>query len=242
MTNWAKMVEVIPEGERGNVKVQHFTVSEEASRFSNVRASISSFRGEYVEPGRYARLIVDGKVMMSDTLMEKSTNSLAVHQANGDVLIAGMGLGVMLIPVCQKPEVRSVTVVEKSADVIALVEPHVRAYLGEDAKKLTVIEADIFQFPLKKGQKWDTLWFDVWADICESNLDEVTTLKRKFARRLNRENPKCWVQAWQEEYLRYLRRQSKRQEKERAYWRNPLSPLAGELPKEVDGVKLEDDQ
>jgi hypothetical protein len=52
------------------------------------------------------------------------------------------------------------------------------------------------------------------VNICEDNLDEVTTLKRKFARRLNRENPKCEMMAWQEDHLRYLRRQSKRQERE----------------------------
>ncbi len=91
---------------------------------------------------------------------------------------------------------------------------------------------------MKKGQKWDTIWLDIWVDICEDNLDEVTALKRKFARRLNRENPEYWMQAWQEDYLRYLRRQSRRQEREWAFWRRPLQELTGSLPTKDGNVEL----
>lgn len=205
------MVEVVPEGQIGEAKVMHFEVSEKMSRMTSIRAALNSSRNEYVPGGRYAKLIVGQDLMMSDTLMEQSTNARAVMEANGDVLIAGMGLGVMLIPVCRKPDVRSVLVVEKSADVIVLIEPHVRRFLGADAAKLTVVQGDIFDFKPPKGQKWDVLWFDIWAQKCEDNLDEMSVLKRRFARRLNRGNPKCWMGAWEEARLRYLRRQSRRE-------------------------------
>jgi len=149
-----------------------------------------------------------------------------------------MGLGVMLIPVCRKPEVTKVLVVEKSADVIALVEPHVRKFLGKDAEKLTIVQGDIFDFKPPKGEKWDTIWMDIWPTVCEDNLDGLATLKRRFCKRLNKENSNCWMGAWQESTLRYLRRQSRREEREWAYWRNPLMELAGKLPDEVGGVGL----
>jgi hypothetical protein len=196
MIEWARMIEVVPEGQVGEAKVTHFEVSKKASDFTSLRAAVNACSGEYVPPGKYARLVVGKHLMMSDTLMEQSTNSHAVYRANGDVLIAGMGLGVMLIPVCRKPEVRSVLVIEKSADVIALVEPHVRAHLGADAAKLTVINMDIFDFYPPKGQKWDVLWFDIWPTVCEDNLDGLATLKRRFCKRLNKENPQCWMGAW----------------------------------------------
>lgn len=238
MINWARMIEVIPEGQIGEAKVTHFEMSKEASRMTSIRAAFNACAGEYVPEGRYARLVVGDDLMMSDTLMEQSTNSRAVMEANGSVLIAGMGLGVMLIPVCRKPEVTKVLVIEKSADVIALVGPHVRAHLGADAAKLTILNADIFDFSPPKGQKWDVLWFDIWPSVCEDNLDGLTKLKRRYAKRLNRENPKCWMRAWEEDRLRYLRRQSKREEREWSYWRNPLMELAGKLPKEEGGVAL----
>lgn len=236
--NWPEMVKVVPEGERGEAKVTHFEVSKKDSDFTSLRAAVTMCTGAYVPPGKYARLVVGRDLMMSDTLMERSTNTQAVLEANGDVLIAGMGLGVMLIPVCQKPEVKRVLVIEKSADVIALVEPHVRAHLGADAAKLTILNADIFDFSPPKGQKWDTIWFDIWPNVCEDNLDGLAILKRRYAKRLNRENPKCWMGAWEEATLRHLRRQSRREDREWAYWHKPMASLSGKLPDEVDGVKL----
>jgi len=236
---WPKMVEVVPEGERGDAKVTHFEVSEKDSAYSRMRASVQGYAGEFVPPGRYARLVVGGSLMMSDTEMEQHTNSRAIYQANGSVLIAGMGLGVMLIPVCQKPGVTKVLVVEKSQDVIDLVEPHVRKFLGEDAEKLTIIQGDIFDFKPQKGEKWDTIWFDIWPDVCEDNLDGLATLKRRFSKRLNKENPECWMGAWEEARLRYLRRQSRREEREWSHcWRNPLQELAGKLPTKDGNVDL----
>lgn len=235
---WPEMVKVVPEGERGEAKVMHFEVTKKDSDFTSLRAAVTSCTGMFVPPGKYARLVVGRDLMMSDTLMEKSTNTRAVLEANGDVLIAGMGLGVMLIPVCRKPEVQRVLVIEKSQDVINLVGPHVRAHLGADAGKLTILNADIFDFSPPKGQKWDTIWFDVWAQECEDNLDDISKLKRRFAKRLNRENPKSWMGAWVEDRLRDLRRRSRREERKWGFWRNPLSSLAGKLPEDVDGVKL----
>jgi len=235
---WPKMVEVVPEGERGEAKVAHFEVDEKASRFTSIRAAVNMRSGEYVPPGRYARLVVGGDLMMSDTQMEQDTNSCAVHAANGDVLIAGMGLGVMLIPTCRKPEVTKVLVVEKSKDVIDLVGPHVRRFLGKDAEKLTIVQGDIFDFKPPKGQMWDTIWWDVWPTVCEDNLDGLSTLKRRFCKRLNKGNPRCWMGAWEEDSLRDMRRRSRREEREWAFWRNPLMELAGRIPKEVDGVSL----
>ena len=52
--------------------------------------------GEYVPPGRYARLFVNGTMFMSDTPMERNTNYAVVRNAHGNVLIAGLGIGLRL--------------------------------------------------------------------------------------------------------------------------------------------------
>ena len=154
-------------------------------------------------------LLLDGDVMMSDTENERLTNRQAVIGAHGDVLIAGLGIGMILIPMLQRPEVRSVTVLEKSADVIALVEPAIREYTIY-ASKLAVIEADCFAWVMPKGLKWDWIYFDIWPDICTDNLPEIAQLKRKYSRRLNSEsNPNARMFAWCETKLRAKRRRER---------------------------------
>ncbi len=207
MINWPKMAEILPESILGSAQIKHFEVSKSASEFSLVRSAVTQSRDAYIPEGIYACLEINGHLTMSNTLMEQNSNSQAVYCANGHVLIAGLGLGMMLIPVCRKIEVQTVYVLEKNSDVIALVEPQVRKVLStEENLKLKIIYADVFTWKPEKDQKFDTIWFDIWSDICTDNLKEVSTLKRRFARRLNRMNSKCWLGVWQERELRYFKR------------------------------------
>jgi len=227
---YVPMRKVIPPGRSGRVAVEHFTVSEADAKFSAMRAAIKADRDIEVPAGEYVRLVIapksladkclgdlssdgefPGDVMMSDTQMEQNTNIEFLIQARGRVLVAGLGLGMVLIPTLKKDLVESIQVLELSPDVIKLVEPHLRKYLTKKAnKKLTITQADIFEWNPQKGEKWDTIYFDIWADSSEENLEQVTRLKRKFARRLNRENPDAWMGAWKESDLRYWRNYHRR--------------------------------
>lgn len=199
------MVDIVPEGATCNVKIEHFEVSKADSDFTRLRAF--QHPGEYVPPGKYVRLRVGGGVMMSDTPMEQDSNSDVMYRANGKVLIAGLGIGMILVPILENPDVTEVTVVEKSSEVLTLVGGRGKF---PNIEKLKLVHADIFEWTLPVGARWDTIYFDIWQDICEDNLEEVTRLKRKFALRLNRDNPQAWMGAWQEENLRYERRRRAR--------------------------------
>jgi len=200
MSTFHEMHKVVPEGECGAAKVEHFTVTEEASRFTALRGAL-----DYVPPGRYARLLVGGHTVMSDTDLEHRTNFEVVRKAQGDVLIAGLGLGMILWPIVAKPEVRSVLVVELRPEVIALVGPHL------PRKKLRmVVEGDIYTWRPPKGTKYDTIYFDIWSDLCTDNLDEMTKLHRAFCRH---KAPDGWMGSWGQEVLRYRRRQEQREER-----------------------------
>jgi hypothetical protein len=204
--SFPKMVEIVPEGDIGIARLEHFEVSRSASELSAFRGGLS-----YVPEGRYAKLIVDGVLMMSDTRMEKNSNYDALFAANGKVLISGLGMGMITVPICAKDEVESVLVLEKSQDVIDLIGPHIAH------PKLTIICADCFEWQPPKGEKWDAIYHDIWPEICEDNLKEIAKLKRKFARRLNRENPKCSQIAWMEDHLRAERRRNQRWEREMGF-------------------------
>lgn len=206
MRLFESMATVIPEGtaDGGTVRVQHRHISEAEARFDAIRAA---WRG-YVpcQEGSLCCLLIDGGLMMSDGCNEHRTNEMVVHKARGDVLIAGLGLGMILLPILRKPEVRTVTVIEKYAGVIELVKPALQKHLGVLADKLTIITADIFTWKPAEHACFDTIYFDIWPDICIDNLAEITRLRRRFTRRLRLGG---WMGAWVEHHLRQKKRLGK---------------------------------
>jgi spermidine synthase len=120
-----------------------------------------------------------------------------LREARGDVLIAGLGIGMILVPILSKPEVNRVLVIEKYQDVIDLVGSHVAH------SKLTIECADILEYKPAKGSKWNTIYFDIWPDICTDNLDEIATLKQRFKYHKAVDG---WMGAWVEGELRGRRR------------------------------------
>lgn len=202
------MVDFLPEGEKGGAKVEHVQVGKHDAGFSMIRAIATGGREAPVSEGAYAHLLVNGGLVMSDTQMERRSNYGVAHNAGGDVLIAGLGIGMILLPILANPEVKTVTVIELSQDVIDLVEPHIRKASGKNAAKLTVVCADIFEWKVPKGQKWDCIYFDIWADICTDNLKGMTRLHRKFARR---KNPGGWMDSWMRETLKLQKARDRRE-------------------------------
>src|SRR5512138_844997 len=109
MSTFTDMVGVVPSGTKGRARIEHRTVSKEDSDFTRIRAI--QHPEAYVDPGDYCQLYVDNALMMSDTRMERRTNLGVVVNAEGSVLIAGLGVGLILVPIMAKAEVTSITVV-----------------------------------------------------------------------------------------------------------------------------------
>jgi predicted membrane-bound spermidine synthase len=200
---WVDMVTVIPSRSQGVARIEHCVVTPEEESRSHTRAVVTGRADFLVRKGSYAQLFVNQELMMSDTPMERRTNSGLLWRAKGHVFIAGLGVGMVVPPLVANPEVTRVTIVEKYDDVIALVEAPLRAFLGEQAAKLEVIHSDIFDFKAPKDQKYDTIYFDIWPDIDISNLEEMTLLHRRFARR---KAPEGWMHSWQKDTLQYRKR------------------------------------
>lgn len=190
------MATIIPPGRDEDVEVQHHTVTREQAERDNLYAALHGDRYGAVSPGRYATLRVGGALMMSDTDMEWDTNREFMRLAHGRVLVGGLGLGFTLIPVLAKPEVESVTVIEKHAAVPRLVLPSLTGTPG--FPKLRVIVDDVMTWTPPKGAAWEVIYFDIWPLICGDNVAEMSRLKRRFARRLNRADPRAWMGCWRE--------------------------------------------
>lgn len=194
-----QMASVVPEGTHGKWAIQHFTVTKDEPQF---RAMFHP--DEYVEPGTYARLTHNNHVVMSDTRMEQRSNHWAVLDARGDVLIGGLGLGMVLLPVLKKPDVQSVTIIERSPDVVALVVPALMKRLTPaERKKLHVVQADAYDWaPAHKGRQFDFAYFDIWTDICEDNLEDMKRLGRHYQRYMRKGGK---IRHWQRALLEYRR-------------------------------------
>jgi len=191
----------VPEGTAGNYAIERYEVFEEDAKFSEVRAVISfSERGRAVPAGTYTRLVRKGgiyrrTVVMSDTPSEIRDHRLAIRVARGDVLLNGLGLGVMARACLMKPEVEHVTVVELAREVIMLVEPWLAEIARKANTRLTIIHANALEWQPPKNKRWDAVWHDIWDDICADNLPDMHKLHRRFGRRCDWQGSWCRAEA-----------------------------------------------
>jgi hypothetical protein len=214
-----KMSTVLPDGATvGKARIVHVTPSKEDAAFASIRAMMHK-RGSVQAGETLCQLFSGNCLWMSDTSDERRDHWAPHHYAKGQVLIGGLGLGMVTLGCALKPEVEKVTVIEMDPDVIALVLPHLRAALesqGVSPDKIEVIQADVFKWKPPKGVKYDCIWMDVWEEICTDNLDSYAKLNRKFAK--NRA-PGGYRGAWAEDELRHLKRQEAAEDRFRNLWR-----------------------
>jgi hypothetical protein len=197
---YTDMVKVLPEGVVGKAEIKHFKIGEKEAIMTATRAVVTSGREPPISEGTYAQLYVNGAMVMSDTQMERRSNLGLIWNAKGRVLIAGLGLGLVVLPVAAKDDVVSITVIEQSQDVIDLVTPPLRVALGDNSSKLGVLQGDIFEWKPKPNSKWDTIYFDIWTDICTDNLKGMARLHRRFGGRKNKDG---WMESWMHDSLKH---------------------------------------
>lgn len=167
----------VPEGVSGDWKVERFTVPQEYAIFFNMQKCLEGNPDRCIEAGTYTRLMYTDIIVMSDTPAEKRDHLEFVIRAKGNILINGMGLGYAIEACCRKTSVKSITVIEKSSDVIWLCKQH---YLNRYPGKVEIIHADAFTWEPPKGVRYDAVWHDIWNHTCSDNLKEMDQLHYKY--------------------------------------------------------------
>lgn len=193
--------------EKGEAKISTYEFSEEKNPFYNMKVIMSGGHMMRMDAGDYVRLEIENELMMSDTRMEKDSNREFCYEAKGRVLIAGLGIGLVLHNLTQsicEGKVTEIIVVEKSQDLIDLVSP----YFQNNIDKLKIIQGDIFEWSPTKGEKFNTIYFDIWPKISVDNLEEMKKLHRRFKRFLDRAHP-CWMDSWMKKELQKRKRQER---------------------------------
>lgn len=175
----------VPDGIVGDWKVETFEVQDR--ELSQMISMMKTGRG--VPAGKYKALKRNGDIIMSNTPDEIRDFWRFVCRAKGSILVNGLGLGVLLKALLNKPEITDVTVIEKSEDVIKLVGETYRK-----DKRVTIIHADAFDYQPPKGKRYNAVWHDIWDNICSDNLEEIKRLHRKYGRKTDYQESWCRYQ------------------------------------------------
>jgi hypothetical protein len=191
----------IPEGRSNNVVVEKFTVTEEECK--------RWFFRDCPPPGEYTRLMRDGRLWMSDTPDEMRVHSGFIYKAQGDILINGLGIGLVIANLLPKPGITSITINEISEDVIKLVAP---AYLTDP--RVTINHADAFLWKPENKQRFDAIWHDIWSEYHTDLLPQMSKLARRYGHWLK---PGGFHGCWKKEELIWRRDQEKRRNRHYLY-------------------------
>lgn len=191
MRDYKKMADILTPVKVNDVSVDVFEIKE--SSFSSMMSGIG--------PGRYARLRINGECMMSETPMEQRTNRNFICDAYGDVLIGGLGIGMIILAIQDEPEIKSITVIESNKNVIDAILPQLPIN-----DKVQVINSDVFTY--KPKQKFDCIYMDIWAYVNRDVYKEMVKLKRRYGHYLKsaEESPKRFNKCWAEWYAKNERR------------------------------------
>lgn len=164
---YKNMSEILKDGKVGCYALSRFVITDN-DFLSKVRTGISN--------GTYIKLTYKGEVVMSDTDMEKRTNYRFCRNAHGSVLIGGLGLGMIVLAIQDNLKVDSITILEKSEEVIQLVGDQLP--LND---KVQIINADVFEWKPPKDKKFNCIYMDIWNWInSDVYREEMLPLTRKY--------------------------------------------------------------
>ena len=116
----------------------------------------------------FPAVLEGGNEWMTLTPVDLDTSDYAIERAHGDVVTFGLGLGYYAYMVSEKPEVRSITVVEKSDDVIRLFKKHILPQFP-NRDKVKIVSADAFEYAEEvcPSMGYDVAFVDTWRDASD---------------------------------------------------------------------------
>ena len=144
----------------------------------------------------YPAVMEDGHEWMAIKPNETATITFAVNAAHGRVATFGLGMGYYPYLVHLKPDVESITIIERSADVIELFKMHVLPQF-DHPEKVRIVQADAFEYAAKQmpAERFDYAFADTWRDVSDG-LPMYLRMKK-----LERLNPATEFSYWVEESL-----------------------------------------
>lgn len=152
--------------------------------------------GFFDEKFYFPAVLENGNEWMTLTPVDLDTCDNAIEKAHGNVITFGLGLGYYAYMVSEKEEVDSITVIEKSENVIRLFKKHILPQFSH-FEKLEIICADAFEYAEFEMPKrnFDYAFVDTWRDASDG------TPMYERMKKLERFNPKTEFSYWIENFL-----------------------------------------
>lgn len=152
---------------------------------------------DHYEPGKEHMFLISKTegTMMSDYPDEKITNQKFLDKAHGDVLIFGLGLGLIVFPLIDDDNINSITIVEKDPELPFLVGAIIESF--DSFSKVKIENGDAFTHVDKLNQKYDTIYFDIWSKITDESFEEMERLHETYSPSLKSKD--SYIDSWRYE-------------------------------------------
>lgn len=124
--------------------------------------------GYFDEAVRYPAVLQDGHVWMTVTPNEIATMEKPLARAHGHAVTMGLGLGYYAFCASEKPEVDTLTIVERDESVIALFKAHILPQFPHK-EKVRIVQGDAFAYAAEELTQTDAdhVFIDLWHDVSD---------------------------------------------------------------------------
>lgn len=183
-SEWESFKVAVPLGARGAWTVSQFQVDEQTPGLDQLVAG-----GRDPGLGTFTSLSHRDGPMMNDCRAEILDHYDVIDQLRDprsrNVLVSGLGLGMIAGAALQQPHLVRLDVVEAEIDVIDLVGRHLL-----DEPRVTIHQGDALEVDVE-GQ-WDVVWHDIWPTITSANLPQMDLLRSRYQARARWQG--CWAE------------------------------------------------
>ena len=152
--------------------------------------------GFFTEGFDFPAVLEGGNEWMTLTPVDLDTSVEAIAAARGRVVTFGLGLGYYTYMVSEKSNVESITVVERSEDIIRLFKKYILPQFP-NKQKVNIVCSDAFLYAEKEmpKEKFDVAFVDTWRDASDG---EPMYVKMKALEKLS---PNTQFIYWIENFL-----------------------------------------
>ncbi len=124
--------------------------------------------GFFPEEFSFPTVFEDGVEWMAIKPNEIETMKPHIEKMVGDVCVFGLGIGYFAYMISEKPEVSSITIVERDSSVIRLFENYILPQFAHK-EKIKIVKSDAFTYAKKQmiSERFDCAFVDLWHDVSD---------------------------------------------------------------------------
>jgi len=167
--------------------------------FKEIDDNVYPSLGYFDKPFKYIAVYESNRLWMSITPNEINTMEKSIEEANGNVLVVGLGLGYYSYMVSLKDNVSNITIIEKDINVIKLFNK-VLLNQFKYKEKIRIINEDVYEyFKNNDLNQYDYIFVDIYHDVSDG-LDVYKKLS-KTTNALQNTKTRYWIEDTMKYYL-----------------------------------------